>query len=33
MEINEIRPFFIKGMSVLTKLIRDPEHPPKLDEI
>jgi len=32
MEINEIRPFFIKGMSVLTKLIRDPEHPPNLDE-
>ena len=32
MEINEIRPFFVKGMSALTKLIRDPEHPPNLDE-
>jgi hypothetical protein len=32
MEINEIRPFFIKGMSSLIKLIRDPEHPPNLDE-
>lgn len=32
MEINEIRPFFIKGMGVLTMLIRDPERPPKLDE-
>lgn len=32
MEINEIRPFFIKGMYVLTKLIRDQEHPPNLDE-
>lgn len=32
MEINEIRPFFVKGMSVLTKLIRDPERPPKFDE-
>ena len=32
MEINEIRPFFVKGMSALTKLIRDPEHPPNLDK-
>jgi len=24
MEINEIRPFFVKGMSVLTQLVRDP---------
>ena len=32
MEINEIRPFFTKGMSVLTRLIRNPENPPNLDE-
>ena len=26
MEINEIRPFFIRGMDVLTKLTREPEQ-------
>jgi len=25
MEINEIRPFFIRGMGVLTQLVKDPE--------
>lgn len=25
MEINEIRPFFIQSMGVLTRLVKDPE--------
>jgi len=33
MEINEIRPFFIKGMSVLTQLVRDPKHPQQIDNL
>jgi GINS complex subunit 2 len=28
MEINEIRPFFVRAMGVLTQLVKDPEARP-----